>query len=183
MRYILFLILLINQIYVSGQNPAGSLMLKKFYLTRIDIREEGKYPVIMHGLSEIDLSDSLKLTNTDSLYAKFYSYAYYTPDILEGMKAAILAFMDKEYSYEYLKRNQRRFSELYSEINRVSRKSQYKLGDGKTVYIQSAKMYGAFWLLPKGLESMAKSSNEIDITKFEKWKGCYIPCEITVIKE
>ena len=155
-----------------GKNSSN----ESFLFLELDIRDKSSYPVTMRAITNKLNLDSLNCNNTEDFLTSIYCQGHYVPNLLIYDKVLIeLSRLNNDsLLLKYSGQGQQLMNRLYSN----SREMDFKLCDGKNVYMRVTQITGKFAICKKEAIALPTISDEISITDIKEISDIYIPIEI-----
>lgn len=152
-----------------------------FLYLDIDIRDKSSYPITMHAITDKLNLDSLNYNNTESFLSSIYSQGYYVPNLLiyDEVLIELSRINNDTLLLSYSGQGQQLMNKLYSS----SRERDFKLSDGKNVFMRVTQITGKFAICKKEVITLPTISDEIPITNIKEIADIYIPIEIIDYKK
>lgn len=179
---LLILLIFWTDFSLMGQSFNCTLVNDTLYIISFDIRSSTNYPVGMSGVSKSPEITNFSKKNVMSFINSFYEKCYYLPDVFGGHKKMILECMGVDSGNNYLKLYPLATSNITNSLIKKSKKRNFVLESGETVFLNIVKVYGSFWIVNKNWPGIITNSNEVNIKEINGIEKCYMPFEIRCCK-
>lgn len=152
-----------------------------FLYLELDIRDKSSYPIMMHAITDKLNLDSLNCNNTENFLSSIYSQGHYVPNLL--IYDEVLIELSRVNNDSLLLSYSGQGQQLMNKLHSSSREMDFKLCDGKNVFMRVTQITGKFAIFKKDVITLPTISDEISITDIKEIADIYIPIEIVDYKK